>query len=212
LQKWEDVFPAFPHVPSVSYHYNGIPENIYYNKSLSHVAYLEDADAWQTIIYDVKNNKVVWKGNKDLFGDFGWSPDGTKIVLEKSLEKGRMALVSIDLNGDEKLFSSTNDIIYSIEFSWSPNSKLIAAWLDSPSHVKSLSIIDPENNKITDYCIDEHTTRGYSPRWSPDNNFVAVPVIDDKRNVWTTIVLDIHTGQAYRLSDNDVVFGWMVKP
>ena len=208
----KELLPTFPHIQSTSSKYHNRPENFYYNSSLSHVVYLEEADDWDTVIYDVNLKKIVWNGDKDMFGKLEWSPDGTKIVFEKYTAVNNKALVRITKDGDETILWKITDIYTNIQFSLSPNSKYLAAWLDYSSDKRSLSIINMETNEIIDYCIDGHIAYQFSPFWSPDNKYVAFPVFDDQKKMLSTVILDKQLGQAYKISDNDIVFGWMATP
>ncbi|MDR3573001.1 MAG: hypothetical protein P4L50_04030 [Anaerolineaceae bacterium] len=154
-----------------------------------------------------------------------WSPDGSKFIVNGN--GGEFYIVTRDgaiskitnLNPD---YDPTTHIynLDSTAYSWSPDGRNVAFWLNSAKPASStLAILDTLTGKIIDYCIQPEygaPSDKYSPQapvWSPDGNaFVVSASTSVDQPEGDTILVDIEKGIAAKVTSGLAPVGWLAVP
>lgn len=200
-----------------------------YDPSLTRVIYPggQSQDDYGYTLYGIPENKKLAQLPAGNFGiEPQWSPDGSQFLV-----MGNDEFYLVNRNGDMiKLINMIpahtskegNPIyIFSRFYSWSPNGKNVALWLETiqketPETSRStLAILDTDTGEITDTCI----SAGYNPHdlfyfpspiWSPDGNAVIVEAnFDLEDNSRDVVLINLENYVAYKILNNYIPMGWL---
>jgi hypothetical protein len=169
------------------------------------------------VLWDIINAKVITfitsnPGN----GPYGelpvWSPDGQQFVMslyEFTKTTWAMELYQITKNGEiNRLTYLTNYYSSNIEipsYSWSPNQKYIAMWINSSQGsgpgVVELAILDIEKSQVTNYCIQSRYMKPMAPIWSPNGNWLVMLGWEKNSDEPKLINLEVENGSALKIMD-----------
>ena len=109
-------------------------------------------------------------------GFANWSPDGSKLIMAASKQKGRWHLYITDLNGKNPQRISQRESIY-LDPSWSPDgSKIVFSALPESydgSKLNNLEIFIADANGKNEERLTFDKFRDHDPYWSPDGKLVA---------------------------------------
>jgi len=200
------------------------PNQVLYNQALSDAVYYDSSRKWA--LFDLDTRKILWRSDETYDNIPIWSPDGTMVAIYGNFETidhdtlGQLLIVG----QDGQLISATGitqiDSFTFKNFSWSPNSQYIAAWMmlnpnknDSVTN-KNLVLMDVEKRQLAYLCIESEYTYYYPfipPVWSPDNQFVAISVERKDNFAWDTVIIDITHNRAYKMFEYEIPIAWMVK-
>lgn len=128
---------------------------------------------------------------------------------------GGSELILVDTTGSIKRLSflTTEYIPIESAWSWSPNGRWVAFWLqiraeDNKYSDPQLAILDVETGEVTNTCL-----RGKSqPVWSPDSKQLAIHSYQENEYYPDIILLDIDEGIAVTIARDASIGGWLVSP
>ena len=207
-------------------------DDVLYNSSLTQVVFVKGAEYGGDLNYalmDRSTGKTIWENEFHYIAP-RWAPDGQSFAffmsnpLVPSYFYPGDLLYQVTLDG--RLFPLTiTQTEFSDDWSWSPDSRFIAAMLYPKGHrtdvtdysdLPTLHLIDIIKHSSIDYCLgSEDTHWAPGPVWSPDSQYVAIPMIvnpGEYNYYWETILVDVKNNKAYHLRDNVVPVGWMAEP
>ncbi|MFK7816236.1 MAG: TolB family protein [Gammaproteobacteria bacterium] len=133
---------------------------------------------WQLNLTDQSLKELIPHGtnNWTTQGVADWSPDGSKIVMAASQDKGRWHLYITDADGKNPLKVSKRESLY-LDPSWSPDgSKLVfSAFPDKYKGTKlnNLEIFTSDIDGSNEKRLTFDTLRDHDPYWSPNGKWIA---------------------------------------
>jgi Tol biopolymer transport system component len=176
-------------------------------------------------IWDLnKNQALITTPPIILYPIPRWSPDGSQfIVFTMAADGSKTELFSVNRNGAIKpltnLFDYFGGFLYIANYSFSPDGRYIAMWLniDASTGQESanfqLAILDTLTRQVTDYCVPgwygtEDGSYAPPPIWSPDGKQLLV---EDQNADQTSrvILVDIAKGSAAQIAENMEPIDWM---
>jgi hypothetical protein len=175
------------------------------NSTLTGIVY--SGKSGEEIIYNIfaKTNLFSYS----YFPEAIWSTNGREIAVINNL-----GLILIDLDGNQ------TQVIVGVEnFTWSPDSQLIAFWVGNEKNWQ-LALMDIHSQKVIYTCInDDSYYPDGSPVWSPDSQkFVVNRDVDlgsTPQNYYNfetqTVLVDINQRKAYRIPGQMKPIAWMTK-
>ncbi|NSW52154.1 MAG: hypothetical protein HPY85_06595 [Anaerolineae bacterium] len=193
---------------------------------LSRVVYLSEPSyaGANIVLWDIQQNLLIQTfsstGNP-YGGKPEWSHSGDTFVftlMEYMPEQNvvRENLYVVDRNGAmiqlldlDGLISCSQNILID-DYHWSPDDKKIAFWLSCMNGDISnnrLAIMNVSKNEINLYALDYFIPS--FPVWSPDGN--AMVVSSWMNDHITTLIIDLITNNAYKITENTVPIGWMTQ-
>jgi len=95
-----------------------------------------------------------------------------------------------------------------IQYSLSPNKKVLALWLfDENSQKWNIAILNTKSKKITNSCVESKYFPN-TPIWSPDSqNFIFQ--LDKDTNHPSTVLIDLDKNLAVQIAENAKAIGWL---
>ena len=184
------------------------------------------------VLYDRVNKRINTQKAVSLFWSTPvWSPDGSKFVINDTDGDGefyvitRTGLISkvSHLNGVEG-GNSHNDKKFSDLYSWSPDGRYLAFWLETgyPDSIKgeftgTFAILDTDTGDTTDYCLPGGERLGefngrhadiFWPLWSPDGK-ALVTIAYFQGDFFETVLINLAGGFAAQIAGNLVPVGWL---
>lgn len=207
----------------ISYLINRVPWFFpLYDPSLSRVfLYLSDSEGMRFALWDTDAHTTLWEQEVNDPGDASpqWSPNGDQIVFARgvwdSSGSGGDSFFSVDRSGREIQLTNLSDaypIVFIGLFSWSPDGRYIAFWLDGrqteDDYFPRLAILDMKRGTITDYCLGPG---GMEPVWSPDGKQIMITIWDNREPGARpyVVIVDIEQNTAYKVAEDASVVGWM---
>jgi WD40 repeat protein len=219
--QWNEIWPEFPPPAEASILYPRwtFPVVVFYDPTLTYVAYPIGEHGEGVVLYDLQADSIIWEGKApDRYWVFkshtlGWSPDGNNLAVVVQAIDGSDQLILVDHDGttESLLWSSRiRPTSFSIieDIAWSPDGKFIAAWLRTDVFGDSnLVLIDVETQTVFDLCIS--TAYDNLPIWSPDGSQLAVEVREEYSTIYT-LIIDLKDEYAVKVVDNLAPVGWLV--
>ncbi len=208
--------------------------NIIYDPTLSRVVY-------------PKNGQVVSLTNADTGQELAsihlpewgrlprWSDDGEYLVLIASTDPkaapghDEFFIVSRDGPDFKRLTYLTNQFekVYISEYSWSPDGRQIAFWLNTEAvdaengkTQSELVVLDIATGEVTNLCIQgisEKIVHDFhmiypQPLWSPDGHQIAFTQLNsENEKSFNVLILDLDAKTASIITSDKEPIGWMVK-
>jgi hypothetical protein len=202
--------------------------NILYDPTLTRVLYPKDNST--VSLMNVESETELASAH---FVDWGrlpsWSSDGQYLtILNREGQVDEIYLISRDGNEFQKItnFSSEFDLATIPEYSWSPDGRQIAFWLNTESWEQELgtqselAVLDIASRQVTRLCIQgisipaitPWTMNHPEPIWSPDGRYIMITQWDDPLNPqnYFVLIVDSLTGAVTRISENTAPIGWMI--
>lgn len=165
------------------------------------------------------------------FGDYSdsprWSPSGESFVISAPIQNASEGITYTNVDDglpvnprswDLLLVSDRGEISRLTYFSihesvvlerqeWSPLGNFISFSrqdketydIDSPGE---LAVVNTQTKIVTNFCVGS-----YFVVWSLDEKFIAITLFSD--DIPNTYALDVNTGQAWLISEDTYVAGWM---
>lgn len=235
-----EIIPDYPDIyrvdPLIDWDNYSLSQTIYH-PSKEFVIY-PDKNGY-LVLWNTSDELEIAKINAPLgFGDGPvWSPDGRLFVSDgyvgsmasskpwQNPRKGGLEELFItDLQGNTEKITSLLDVFLNVdigEYSWSPDSKQLAFWVsvnNNDAKDSFLAIVNIENRTLVRYCANEELlvennrvrVESVAPIWSPDGKILVFQVRNGKGGD-STILLNLMTGIAYKISDLQKPAGWLVK-
>jgi hypothetical protein len=218
---WSEILPEFPPPAAASILYPRwtFPIVVFYDPSLTHVAYPIGEHGEGVVLYDLQADSIIWEGKTpDRYWVFKshtleWSPDGNNLAVVVQAIDGTDQLILVDPDGSSKTLLWASRITpgaFSIieNIAWSPNGKYIAGWLGTDIFGdSSLVLIDVEAETVFDLCTS--TAYDSLPIWSPDGSQIAIEVREEYSR-GHTLIIDLNEGYAFKVADDLAPVGWLV--
>lgn len=163
---------------------------------------------WQLNLSDQSVQELIPRGANGwkTQGVADWSPDGTKIVMAASKDKGRWHLYITDKNGKNPQKISKRESLY-LDPSWSPDgSKIVfCAFPEDYNGTKlnNLEIFtsDPDGSNEQRLTFDK--LRDHDPYWAPNGNWIAyeteVQPLYWLVGKWALRITDVSNGKTTEL-------------
>jgi dipeptidyl aminopeptidase/acylaminoacyl peptidase len=183
------------------------------------------------VLWDLeKKEKVVEIVADDFTVTPKWAPDGSRFVINDAYGDGEFYAVTRDgavtqlshLNSDPAA-GLTGNRYFSDLYSWSPDGRYLAFWLESETSTPSSSfqgtfaILDTQTGKVTDTCIPARPIGKnyqifpiYSPTWSPDGKFIVTRANLKEDGSYQTVLIDLDGKSAAAIAENVTPAGWLV--
>ncbi len=202
--------------------------NILYDPTLTRVVYPKEAGVVSLV--DVETGVELASAR---FVDWGrlssWSPSGEYLVIvnqEGNAEE--FYLVSKDGPDFQRItdFSKKLKNASVLEYSWSPDSRRIAFWLNTEAGEpqdgaqSELAVLDIASKRVTRLCIQGISKNAYEPWmmnqpepvWSPEGRYLMITQWDNPAapTKYYVVVIDAVTGLTEKISENTAPIGWMV--
>lgn len=187
-----------------------------YDPTLTRVVYLSDYSEYAYVLWDIENSTRL--ASLQAIGLFTprWSPDGSAFVIE-AYNPDQFALELFLVNRDGAVQQLTN--LYGEEdtiltnYSWSPNSLKIAAWMISGANDNKqaqLVVIDTTTKSIEvkDVFFHSQPEPPFGPIWSPNGKYL---IVFDSGNE-QVFLFDLAQNLAIPLAENMEPVGWMLAP
>lgn len=186
------------------------------------------------VLWDMNSHKKITAITVGITGNLleapQWDP-GAKMFAVEVAGGNVDDLYSANVDGDGTITELTNilnlfpNVTTQINgWSWSPDSRSIAFWLDiyQDNSLDNLSqerllVLNVETGNIVDYCVQADSIqvpitsrlRGPMPIWSPNGKFLLVENWQSK-NQSQLIIIDISKNIGYEVAKDVYPFGWMV--
>ncbi len=125
------------------------------------IAYIMERGVW-TMNSDGSNKAILVAGSGDI--SFSWSPAGDRLALLFPSE-----LWTIRTNGEDKTLLAKGKIFYS----WSPTGDRIGYLVVNENGVE-VWIADDDGKTRTNLITKRGFTTSWAPRWSPNDNEIAI--------------------------------------
>lgn len=225
--------PSYPQIFSWGTWRWGSWNRTIYNGSLKFVVYpaIWNEEQWAYVLWDIEENKIVSTMNAG-FGSYPakWAPDGKKYVGPVGLSKISM----MDINGKMDILVDLKNVypgefIEIQDYTWSPDSKRIAFFLDhtvnqkrsaneTPKRylVENLYVVSSETQElidlgefgVKDIRYMQNLWHSSVPIWSPDGSYF---LIEDRldENESELVIIDIETGARYMIGKNLSPIDWL---
>jgi len=221
----QELISDYPDIDKASHSFRwGYSGTTVYDPTLTRVMYLNGYS-----LYDIPNKTILAQLSTGHWGDEPkWSPDGSQIIVSAGAE---FYLISRDgqitqashMNPDYNPETEKGYDYISSYYSWSPDGRKVALWLqvfDSKTinPIITLAVLDIASGIITDTCIPagfnpERLFYFPEPVWSPDGNSLVVDTNyreEDKSN--DVVMVDLQNQAAYKVFENYYPLGWLVAP
>jgi hypothetical protein len=191
-----------------------------YDASLSRVVYpgsIIEGEERGYILWDVPNKKkIIGLNAYDYTREPIWSPDGSKFFVNNGID---FFIVTRD-GAISKITHSKGNVFDSPAYSWSPDGRYVALWLDNAAgNFYTLVVLDTQTEKMTDYCIQSEYGRAsdnnspFDPVWSPDGkSFVVSANTNAGQPEGDTVLVDIEKSIAAKVATGLVPIGWLAAP
>ncbi len=174
-----------------------------------------------------------------------WAPNAEKYAVVKTgwigAEPERIVSDLFIVDKETKLVTRTklaqlfpNNDFEIVYWSWSPDSRTIAFWmdvypagfhlLDSSERLKidseaQLMILDTLTGEITDTCVkgEAYIEAGgnpdyiHAPIWSPDGKSILVEIGNSMKEQSKLIMIDLENLKGYEIATDTYPFGWMAR-
>ena len=189
------------------------------------------------VLWDIENQKEITAAITDITGNLAeipqWDLTG-KIFAVRINHNNNDVLLSANIDGTVTKLTDTWDLYPNVNthihgWSWSPDSRFIAFWLDihqkystsmlerNPVREERLMVINVETGAITDYCDIgdtiqvEFSSLPYTPApiWSPDGKSLLVEQRLALRES-QLVQIDLGANTASVIGKNLYPIGWMV--
>jgi hypothetical protein len=180
------------------------------------------------VLYDrVRKEKITEKAVKLFWTTPIWSPDGSKFAINDSAGDGEFYVITREgviskvshFNGDDGKYGLDN-VKFSDQFSWSPDGRYLAFWLDAKlySYSGTFAILDTQTGETTDYCLPSGSSIGtyygwfysnYQPIWSLDGKYVVTIANQQENGDYDTVLIDLTQRVAAKIAENLVPIGWL---
>jgi hypothetical protein len=213
-----------------------------------------DWEGWGETVYNPKLTRVVYAGRGYVlwnlesrqalttFGDYlvhppRWSPDGTQFVVASHFglkDSNGFELFIVGQDGEQITQLTNLSAYYSAAdmwgYSWSPDGRRLAFWLNTNTDAailgqndpktQRLAVLDLATQEVTDYCIpleaykenDDSTPFFASgktlPIWSPNSQQLVIENHYAK-DASSVIVVDVAHLAAVQIAENMMPVGWM---
>ncbi len=182
------------------------------------------------ILYDVVNNVKLLEF---VTGDFTvgpkWAPDGSKFIINSPQGDGEFYMVTRDgvvaqishmnvgmTDGSSKTHYSSDS------FSWSPDGRFLAFWLEvysNSSLTAKLAILDTYSGEVTDTCISAGIMElgtpdlpyYYAPLWSTDGKSLITVSNWKEGGNYQTILVDLDDEYAAIIGEDLFPIGWLLE-
>lgn len=216
--------PSFPDIDkTANIEWDGFGSTVY-DPLITRVIYpanVKGNSAMSYILWDVPGNREIKQLQLPvaLGGMPRWFADGTKFILNG--QDGEFYVVDRDgeISQITHVNLSTNGSNFSSRYySWSPDGKTVALWLESTeSKSTHIALLDVDNQKIKDLCIPA----GYNPMrlnytpipvWSPDGKYLLIEADNQKNGGSDVVVVDVEAQSAQKIASNRNPLGWLVLP
>ncbi len=181
------------------------------------------------IMWDIQNSReIVAILTGDLIQEPQWAENGklAVVTINKYFPVSSSEFYSANIDGMVVQLSKLEELFPNIgtkvrSWSWSPDSRYIAFWLDfyqkKSVSEERLMILDTETGDIVDYCIQGDEIQiatdqlAYTPPpiWSPNGGSLLIEnryETDQSR----LILLELGNNAAYQLAQNVSPLGWMI--
>lgn len=202
-----------------------------YDSTLSRVVYAasidEDYSGHHGLGYVLLNMDNQEKLAQIVTGNFSatpkWSPDGSKFIVSEWWDEGLFYLVTRDgkitriVNSDADA-ASKETYRYPSFYSWSPDGRYIAFWLealdkDNAGHA-ILTIMNTITGETTDTGIlAGHVEAGlfdaYVPVWSPDGKNVVTIANRKENGTFDTVLVDLERRVVMKIDESLSPIGWL---
>jgi len=170
--------------------------------SADSVAFSKDG---KTVAYVSYPDGILWRANHDGSDrvpltspplqpiDPAWSPDGTQVAFGAPSSEGRQQAWIVPSAGGSPQRLLPEERGQQLDPSWSPDGrKMIFATSASERSESSIRILDLASRQVT---IVPGSVGMFSPRWSPDGQFIeadsidssTIYVFDTKTQLWSTL-------------------------
>lgn len=216
--------PNFPDIDkAANIEWDGFGSTVY-DPLVTRVIYpanVKGNSAMSYILWDVPGNREIKQLQLPvaLGGMPRWFTDGTKFILNG--HDGEFYVVNRDgeVSQITHVNSGTNGSKFSSRYySWSPDGKTVALWLESTeSKSTHIALLDVDNQKIKDLCIPA----GYNPMrleytpipvWSPDGKYLLIEADNQENGESDVVVVDVEAQTAQKIASNRNPLGWIVLP
>ena len=146
-------------------------------KNTNESAY-DESSLWQLDLSNQSVKELIPQGTFKWIaqGMANWSPDGTKLVMAASKDKGHWHLYITEANGKNPKRVSKRESLY-LDPSWSPDgSKLVFSafpedYVGTKLNYLEIFTSDPDGSNEKRYTFDK--LRDRDPYWSSNGNMIA---------------------------------------
>ena len=188
-----------------------------YNYQLTQVVYPSITSGLGVTLWDIPSGTVIIEEiNPYRHGYPKWAQDGSKFIISWLEDE----LYIVTSQGELSQITNFNQGGYQYRpeyYSWSPDGRYIAFWLDDrEASFGNFMILDTHSQEITDYCISlGYNSFGFLetplPIWAQNGKAVVIEArLDGEENGKTALLLlDLENNLAIRLADNAVPVGWL---
>jgi dipeptidyl aminopeptidase/acylaminoacyl peptidase len=219
--------PDYPDIDQTIWHNFDSSGSTLYDPALTRVVYpgAIEGKGRGYILWDIQGKRRLAQLSSPFSVESPkWSPDGSKFIVNG--QGGEFFLVSRD--GDIKQITHYNPNyrtdqnrhnFYSQFYSWSPDGKQVALWLNSnETNNTSLAILDPSTGDTLDLCIAYGSMPNVlpfwpDPVWSPDGKYIIIGAnFQPDQNTNDLVLVDLEKGLALKIADNYSPNGWLKEP
>lgn len=150
-----------------------------------------------------------------------WSPDGGYFIFAapKSFDPDSswVTIVLGTPSGKYQQIILPQNTLEVFNFSWSPDGKYVAFWMNYNYEEYHLTILDLEEHEVVDACVTSHSSWFFSakenvPLWSPDGSKLAFAIQNiEIEDVTDLVVVDLREGVGIKIEGNYRPIGWLDK-
>jgi len=156
-----------------------------------------------------------------------WAPDGSRFVINDKYGDGEFYAVTRDgavaqishLNSDLAA-GSAGRRYFSDLFSWSPDGRYLAFWLESVQNSPiqaTFALLDTLTGQVSDTCISAGFVESgaglyplfLQPIWSPDGKYLVIEANRQEDGNTQTVLIDLEGNFAAPLVENVLPIGWL---